>query len=114
MRSITSASRMAAMIFSSPPQFGQCSRSSAKTRLSSLAQLMHAGQRRHHQVRCAVAPGGLQLQRHLARGVALHPLVGQRQACDVAAQLFQRVVLVGAAAHGLGAVLDALKVVTAL
>jgi hypothetical protein len=44
----------------------------------------------------------------------LHPLVGQRRACDVAAQLFQRVARVGAAAHGLGAVLDALKVVTAL
>ena len=34
MRSITGASMMAAMIFSSPPQFGHCSRSMAKTRLS--------------------------------------------------------------------------------
>lgn len=34
MRSITGASMMAAMIFSSPPQFAQCSRSMAKTRLS--------------------------------------------------------------------------------
>ncbi len=37
--SITGASRIAAMIFSSPPQFGQCSRSSSNTPLSSLAQL---------------------------------------------------------------------------
>jgi hypothetical protein len=35
--SITGCSRMAAMIFSSPPQFGQCSRSSSNTRLSSRA-----------------------------------------------------------------------------
>ena len=31
------------MIFSSPPQFGQCSRSSANTRLSSRAQLSRTG-----------------------------------------------------------------------
>ena len=31
------------MIFSSPPQFGQCSRSSSNTRLSSLAQLSRTG-----------------------------------------------------------------------
>ena len=42
MRSITGASMMAAMIFSSPPQFGPCSRSMAKTRLSSRAQLRRA------------------------------------------------------------------------
>ena len=40
---MTGASRMAAMIFSSPPQFGQCSRSNSKTRLSSRAQLMRVG-----------------------------------------------------------------------
>jgi hypothetical protein len=33
----------AAMIFKLPPQFGQCSMSMSKTRLSSLAQLMRAG-----------------------------------------------------------------------
>jgi hypothetical protein len=43
MRSITDASKMAAMIFSSPPQFGQCSRSRANTRLSSRAQLSRTG-----------------------------------------------------------------------
>jgi len=37
--SITGCSRMAAMIFSSPPQFGQCSRSRSKTRLSCRAKL---------------------------------------------------------------------------
>jgi hypothetical protein len=33
----------AAMIFKAPPQFGQCSMSMSKTRLSSWAQLMRAG-----------------------------------------------------------------------
>jgi hypothetical protein len=32
-----------AMIFKLPPQFGQCSMSMSKTRLSSLAQLRRAG-----------------------------------------------------------------------
>ena len=41
--SITGASRIAAMIFSSPPQFGQCSRSRSNTRLSNLAQLGRTG-----------------------------------------------------------------------
>ena len=35
----------AAMIFKAPPQFGQCSMSMSKTRLSSRTQLMHAGAR---------------------------------------------------------------------
>jgi hypothetical protein len=38
--SITDGSRIAAMILSSPPQFGQCCRSSSNTRLSSRAHLM--------------------------------------------------------------------------
>ena len=37
---ITGGSSMAAMIFKAPPQFGQCSMSMSKTRLSSRAQLM--------------------------------------------------------------------------
>ena len=38
----------AAMIFKLPPQFGQCSMSMSKTRLSSLAQqALHEFQRRH-------------------------------------------------------------------
>jgi hypothetical protein len=40
---ITGGSSMAAMIFQAPPQFGQCSMSMSKTRLSSRAQLMRAG-----------------------------------------------------------------------
>ena len=41
--SMTGCSRIAAMIFNSPPQFGQCSRSSSNTRLSSRAQLSRTG-----------------------------------------------------------------------
>jgi heat shock protein HtpX len=48
----------------------------------------------------AVAPRGLQLQHDLASGVGLYAFVGQRQACDVAAQLFQRLAFVGRATHG--------------
>ena len=39
---ITGGSSMAAMLFKLPPQFGQCSMSMSKTRLSSLAQLRRA------------------------------------------------------------------------
>ncbi len=60
---------------------------------------LHELQRRHHQVRGAVAPGCLQLQHHLPCCVALHALIGQRRAGDVAAQLLERLALVGAAAH---------------
>ena len=63
-------------------------------------QALHERPRRHHQVRGVVAPGGLELEHHLACGVGLHPFVGQCRAGDVAAQLFQRLALVGAAAHG--------------
>jgi hypothetical protein len=40
---ITGGASIAAMIFKAPPQFGQCSMSMSKTRLSSLAQLKRAG-----------------------------------------------------------------------
>ena len=43
-------------------------------------QPLHELERRHHQARGAVAPGGLELQHHLVGRVALHPLVGQRRA----------------------------------
>ncbi len=46
------------------------------------------------------APDALELEHHLARGVCLHTFVGQRRAGDVAAQLLQRLAVVGAAAHG--------------
>ena len=175
---ITGCSRIAAMIFSSPPQFGQCSRSRSNTRLSSRArtqtvqwtvcawrgagplarrglqgwpklsrtgwwcapfashsagfvswaaasgpcgttsarslaevvdegastpwkrircslglgtsdrralfdrqrcQPLHELQRQHHQMRGAVAPGGLELEHHLSGGVGLDATVGQGQ-----------------------------------
>ena len=41
--SITGCSRIAAMIFSAPPQFGQCAKSIPKTCLSKLAQLGRTG-----------------------------------------------------------------------
>lgn len=56
-------------------------------------------QRRHDQVRSAVAPRDLQLQHDLASGVGLCALVGQRRAGDVAAQLLQRLAVIGRAAH---------------
>lgn len=136
MFSIAGCSRIAAMIFSSPPQHGQCSGSISNTRLSSLAQLryrpvvctarlgfgglcflrgrfrllrnhqraqlsvgpqhameaiqvqprawhqrrqpLHELQRRHDQMRGAVAPGCLELEQHLPGGVCLHKFVAQR------------------------------------
>ena len=51
-------------------------------------------------MRGAVAPRGLQLQHDLPGGVALHALVGQRRARDGAAQLLERLAVVGAAAYG--------------
>ena len=44
-------------------------------------------------------PGGPQLEHHLPGDVALHTLVGQGRARDTAAQLLQRLAVVGAAAH---------------
>ena len=41
---ITAGSRIAAMIFKRPPQFGQCSISISNTRFSRQAQLMRAGE----------------------------------------------------------------------
>jgi hypothetical protein len=46
------------------------------------------------------APRGLQLEHHLSRGVGPYPIVGQRRAGDVAAQLFQRLTISCAASHG--------------
>ena len=47
-------------------------------------------QRRHHQMRGAVAPRGLELEHHLPGRVGLHALIGQGRARDVAAQWLQR------------------------
>ena len=62
-------------------------------------QSLHELQRRHDQVRGAIAPSCLELEHHLPGGVGLHAFVGQCRASDVAAQLFQRLPVVGAAAH---------------
>jgi len=64
------------------------------------SQPLHELQRRHHQVRGAVAPSGLELEHDLPGRVGLHALVGQSGARDVAAQLLQRLAVVGTAAHG--------------
>ena len=50
-------------------------------------------------MRAAVAPRSLQLEHDLSCAVALHAFVGQRRAGDVAAQLLQRLAVIGAAAH---------------
>jgi len=47
-----------------------------------------------------VTPWGLELEHHLPGGVGLHALLGQSGARDVAAQLLQRMAIIGAAAHG--------------
>ena len=62
-------------------------------------QALHELQRRHDQMRGAVAPGCLELEHHLPGGVGLHAFVGQCRAGDVAAQLFQRLAVFGRAAH---------------
>jgi crotonobetainyl-CoA:carnitine CoA-transferase CaiB-like acyl-CoA transferase len=49
-------------------------------------QPLHEFERRHHEVRGAVAPGGLELEHHLPGRVGLYALVGQSGARDVAAQ----------------------------
>jgi len=64
------------------------------------SQPLYELQRRHHQVRGAVAPGRLERQHDLSGGVALHTFNGQGRAGDVAAQLLQSLAVFGAAAHG--------------
>ena len=51
-------------------------------------------------MRGAVAPRGLELEHHLPGGVGLYAFVGWCRAGDAAAQLFQRLPVVGRAAHG--------------
>ena len=70
---------------------------SSNTRLSSRAQLSRTGRRcaqfASHSSSC------LELEHDLPCGVGLHALIGQSRARDVAAQLLQRLAVVGAAAH---------------
>gem|GEM_PF-4336838 len=64
------------------------------------SQALYEVQRRHHQVRGAIAPSGLELEHDLSGGVGLHALVGQSGTPDGAAQLLKRLAIIGAAAHG--------------
>ena len=52
-------------------------------------QALHELQRRHPDVRGAIAPGALQLQHDATRAILLEPFVGERGARDVAAQAFE-------------------------
>ena len=52
-------------------------------------QALHEFQRRHHDVRGAVAPGALELEKDLAFAIAAESFVGDRGARDVAAQAFE-------------------------
>ena len=62
-------------------------------------QALHESQRRHLDVRGAVAPRAFELQHDIPRSIALHPFVGHRGARDVAAQAFEYLALMGATAH---------------
>ena len=62
-------------------------------------QALHEFQRRHPDVRGAVAPRAFELQYDIPRSIALEPLVGDRGAGDVAAQAFEFIALMGATAH---------------
>ncbi len=55
----------------------------------------------YHDNHC-VAPSrhGVELQHRLSGGIALHPLVRQRRAGSVAAELFQAIPVFGFAQHG--------------
>ena len=52
-------------------------------------QALHEFQRRHHDVRGAVAPGALELEKDLAFAIAAESFVGDRGSRDVAAQAFE-------------------------
>ena len=62
-------------------------------------QALHEFQRRHDDMGGAVFERALQLQHHLAGAVTLEPVVGDRRAGDIAAQVLQFLALIGAPAH---------------
>ena len=59
-------------------------------------QALHEFQRRHLDVRGAVAPGALELQHDITSAIALESFVGDRGARDVAAQAFEFLALMRA------------------
>ncbi len=65
-------------------------------------QSLHKLQRREHDVGGAVLIRALELQHHLASVVAFDPLIGERRAGNVAAQAFELLALIDAAAHRCG------------
>lgn len=64
------------------------------------SQPLHNHQRLREKIRGAVAAAWLGLEHHLPGSVLSHTSVGQSRAGDMAAQLFQRLPVIGAAAHG--------------
>lgn len=62
-------------------------------------QALHELLRVHHDVGRAVAIRAFEFQHDLALGVAAQAFVGERGAGDVAAQLFELLALIRAAAH---------------
>ena len=58
--------------------------------------VLHEFQRRHLDVRGAIAPGALELQHDITRPIVLEPFVGDRGAGDVAAQPFEFLALMRA------------------
>ena len=76
----------AAMIFSSPPQFGQCSRSISNTRLSSFAQLSRTGRWCAQSARGSEAHCGAQrpaaTRRVVSQPTAVAPGINRRTAVE--------------------------------
>ena len=62
-------------------------------------QPLHELHWRHHDVGGAVAAGCFEFEHHLPRSIYTEPLVGNRRARDVAAQLFKITALIGVTAH---------------
>ena len=62
-------------------------------------QALYEFQRRHLDVRGAVAPGAFELLHDITSAIALEPFIGNRGARDVAAQPFEFLALMGATAH---------------
>ena len=62
-------------------------------------QTLHELHRCHHVVAGAIAPRRLELQHDLPGAVHTEPLIGNRRAGDIAAQLLQPTPVIGRATH---------------